>query len=404
MYKNTSRYTPLAPIKGGFGLPCVCIFVLSQIFVNSAFSQETNIPSKLRLIRANEMAGVVERGQMLRKLTGNVRFKHGKTTITCRQAIDYPKDERWVLIGDVVIFDDEKTLNADRVTYFANSKRYEANRNVLMTTENTVIHTDKLRYFINERKAIAEKNVKIINKKENTQLTSDFAEYYRNDEYTRLTQKPVFIQFDSTGKKETRIIGQVMESLERGKQIKVDQDVEIVHRDIRAQCGHAEYFRDDKKIILTIDPVAYQQNNKLEGTTIELRLADRKINEIHVIERALATLHADSSTKGEKPSTISGQKLIAHIKDDAVDKVDVNGTATCVYHIIEQGKYKGMNRAQGDSLTLFLLGNTIRRIIFDSKPGKSTGKFLPPGQVASDSEKKENQKSENKSAENGKNT
>jgi len=400
-YKNTSLY-PLAPLKGGIGLYCIFAFIL--ILVNPAFTQENNTPSKLRLIRANEMAGVVERGQRLRKLTGNVLFKHGKTTITCREAIDYPLDERWELIGDVVIFDDEKTLNADRVTYFANSKRYEANRNVLMTTENTVIHTNKLRYFLKERKAIAEKDVKIINKKENTQLTSDYAEFYRDDEYTRLTQQPVFIQFDSTGRQETRIIGKVMESLENGKQIKVDQEVEILHQDIRARCGHAEYYRDDEKIILTIDPITYQKNNKLEGNTIELHLADRKIKEVHVIERALATLLPDSSTKNDNPNTISGQKLVAYIKDDVVDKVDVIGTATCVYHLVERGKYKGMNRTQGDSLTLFLLGNNIRRIIFDSQPGKSTGKFLPPGYVESDDEQKANRKQEKKITANGKNT
>jgi lipopolysaccharide export system protein LptA len=378
-----------------------CVFILCALFGHSP-AQENEPPAKLRLIHANEMAGVVERGQKLRKLTGNVKFRHGKTTITCRQSIEYPLQGRWVLIGDVNIFDDEKTLKADRVTYFAKSKSYEALKNVELTTDSTVINTRKLKYFLKERKAIAEGEVKIVNTLERTQLTSEYAEYFRDDKYTRLTQNPVFIQFDSTGREETRILGKVIESIDGGAQIKVDQDVKIFHRDVRAQCGHAEYFKNDEKIILTTEPVVFQKNNKLEGQTIELHLVNRKIKEVHVIERALATLLPDSAQKNEKPSTISGQKLVAFINNDVVDKVSVDGTATCVYHLYEKGVYKGMNRAQGDSLTLFLFGNTIQRIIFNSKPGKSTGKFLPPGFDVAAGEADANRKQAKTQAGNGK--
>lgn len=378
-----------------------CALILFALFGHS-LAQENEPPAKLRLIQANEMAGAVERGQKLRKLSGNVRFKHGKTTITCRQSIDYPQQDRWVLIGDVNIFDDEKTLKADSVTYFAKTKIYEALKNVVLTTDSTIINTRKLKYILRERKAIADGEVKIVNTLERTQLTSEHAEYFRDDKYTLLTQNPVFIQFDSTGDEETRILGKVMESIDGGAQIKVDQDVEIFHRDIRAQCGHAEYFKNNEKIVLTTEPVVFQKNNKLEGQTIELHLANRKIKEVHVIERAMATLLPDSVQNNEKPNTISGQKLVAFINNDGVDKVSVDGTATCVYHLYEQGVYKGMNRAQGDSLTLFLFGNAIQRIIFDSKPGKSTGKFLPPGFDATVGEPDANRNQAKPQAGNGK--
>jgi hypothetical protein len=147
----------------------------------------------------------------------------------------------------------------------------------------------------------------------------------------------------------------------------------------------------------------YQKTNKQEGKTIELYLVNRQVEELHVLEQALATLSPDSTAKNGKPSTITGQKLIAHVKDGAVDRVDVSGTATCVYHLYENGVYKGMNRSQGDDLTLFLFGNAIQRIIFDSKPGKSTGKFTPPGRegsemrpAAQENEKREAVKKEKK--------
>lgn len=94
---------------------------------------------KLRLLHANEMTGVVEGNQQLRRLIDNVRFRHGQTDISCNLAIDYPGQERWLLIGNVLIKDKEKTLKADTVIYVAKSKLYRALRNVELMTDSTKI-------------------------------------------------------------------------------------------------------------------------------------------------------------------------------------------------------------------------------------------------------------------------
>lgn len=342
-------------------------------------AQEEKTSEKLRLLHANEMTGVVEGNQQLRRLIDNVRFRHGQTDISCNLAIDYPGQERWLLIGNVLIKDKEKTLKADTVIYVAKSKLYRALRNVELMTDSTKIFCDELNYDLAERKAIARYNVRVIDQKENTELTSGYAEHHRDTRYTLLKDDPVFVQYDSLGEEETRIVGETMEAIDGGQRVVVDKNVVITLTDIRATCGHAEYFRGKEKIVLTIDPVAYQKNNRLTGTTIELLLKEGKIQQVHVLERALAEFVPDSSAKKDRPSTISGKKLVAYIAGDFVEKIDVNGTATCVYYVEENGIDKGVNRAQGDSLTLLLSDNAIRRIIFESSPGKSTGKFLPPG-------------------------
>lgn len=364
----------------------LCRLIVLVLLCAGTGLQAQESASRLQLLHADELAGVVERGRPIRRVKGNVLFRHGQTEIRCKEAIDIPSENRWILRGQVVIHDKEKTLRADQVTYDATRKIYTASAQVTLVTDSTEIRASRMQYSLPQRKAIAEKAVRILNPGERNELQAEFAEYERDTEYARLTKNPVFIQYDSSGQEETRIIGEVMESYERGKKVSVDRNVQIYHGDIYATCGHADYLRQEEKIILSQDPVARQKNNELRGTRMTLLLQDRKIHEVHVLGNALATLFPDSADQSMKPSTISGQKLIAYIENDAVSRVRVEGTATCVYYLYEQGRYKGMNKSQGDELTLYLVGNSIRRILFDSNPGKSTGRYTPAAvSAASDS-------------------
>ena len=64
---------------------------------------------------------------------------------------------------------------------------------------------------------------------------------------------------------------------------------------------------------------------------------------------------------------------------EKVDKVIVEGTATSEYHVIEEGEEKGTVRVQGDKITLFVENQNLKRVIIESEPGSSTGRFLPVG-------------------------
>jgi hypothetical protein len=50
-----------------------------------------------------------------------------------------------------------------------------------------------------------------------------------------------------------------------------------------------------------------------------------------------------------------------------------------VYYVIEEGEDKGTNRVQGDRIMLHLANKELERIVIESDPGISNGKFLPPG-------------------------
>lgn len=335
-------------------------------------------PARVKLIHADEARGAMQQGQIVRRLVGNVHMVHGKTTIRCQQATEWPAEQRWVLWGDVIIDDDEKIIRADQVTYLERQRVYEAFRNVSVVSDSTTLTAQQVRYFIPQRRAVAVRDVKITNLRENIEMTSQQAEYLRNDEYIKATIDPVLVQYDSSGLEETRITGDEMESFQRGERFVVTKNVKITHREIRAECDHAEYLTSTEKLVLSTEPVAWQQNNELRGETIELYLAGRKLKKVHVINNAHATLK-DTTMASRKPDVLTGQTLTAHFDHDQLQRVVVSGTATCVYHIYEGRVYKGQNRTQADHITLYLWQNNIHRVVFESDPGRATGSFSPPG-------------------------
>lgn len=67
------------------------------------------------------------------------------------------------------------------------------------------------------------------------------------------------------------------------------------------------------------------------------------------------------------------------LRNEKVEKILVEGTATSVYHVIEEGKEQGKVRVQGDKITLFVDNQILKRVLIESDPGSSTGRYWPAG-------------------------
>ncbi len=356
----------------------IAIASLVVLFGSAAYPQ---VESQERLVleSAERLENTIEDGQVVRRLFGNVQFRQGSALLRCDLAMQYTRDEKTVFRGNVFLQDEEKTLTTHELTYYEREKTYVARGNVVFKNGPTTLFCEELIYDSRSKHAEARTMVRLYNEKEQVQLTSEFGEYFREREYARMTNDPVMVQFDSTGNEETRILGDVMESFDGGKRIKVTGNVRIFHGETRAQCQTAEYLADEKKVVLTDQPMAWQNNDELRGEVIELHLQDRKIREVHVINQAIAFSEGDSVLALDQPNILSGQQIVFYLTDGEVKRIVVEGTATSIYNMIEEGKFKGVNWVQGDRIELFLENQTVKRVRIESKPGTSTGKFLPPG-------------------------
>ncbi|MFQ5863666.1 MAG: LptA/OstA family protein [bacterium] len=351
------------------------IFVL-MAGISALFGREES--ERLRLIHADILKRENIGQQMVQKLEGNVKFQQGKTTIQCDMAIQVLGSDEAALIGHVQIFDENKSLFADTVYFYQKERKQIARGNVRSITELDTTTADRMTYYEVEEKMVSEGRVRIINPKERKILTSGYAEYYRTEEYGKIFEQPILIQYDSVGTEIMRIVGDTMETYNGGERTIVTGDVEITKPGIMARCGQAEYIKADEKMILNDKPEVSQRNQQISGDTLFLYLEESQLIRAEVVGQALAVSDADTLNKGRWVNKLTGHKMDFYFNNQEAEKVLVEKQATSIYHVIEDNEYKGSNEVSGDKIALFLSDGEVVRVLVDSAPDVSMGKYLPP--------------------------
>lgn len=350
---------------------------------------------RLRLKHADKAESYLKNKALVRKFYGNVMFAQGAMNLQCDELFSFENKKEYLLRGHVKIRDAEFRLAADSARYFANKKVFQTYGDVVLRSDSSQLEARMVTYFQSEKRAIAENQVNILDERQRVRITGQRAELQRLKKYTQITGDPVFIQMDSTGTEEMRIVGEKMESFEQGKRFAITDNVKITRDSTVATCGFASYLAESELIELQQDPVALNGGDKIVGDKMQLQMQDKKLQSILVTGNARFTSPPDSSIaeKGAE-NYLTGKSIQLFFKNNDVNKVQVNGTATSVYHVVnEDGVYQGQNWAQGDTIVISIADKGIERINIKSQPGNSLGKFTPPLANAADSSavsKKEN--------------
>jgi lipopolysaccharide export system protein LptA len=309
--------------------------------------------------------------------------------IFCDRARRIPDRSLVELLGNVEVREGKRRLLAERVYYYEDRRVQEAIGNVKMSDDRSELTAHKVTYFERDSLVVAELDVVMNQREKRVRLTSGKAEYRRREEYAKATIKPVLVELDSLGAEHMRITGEVVEMFSGGSRAKVTNNVEIIRDETRATCGEAEYFRDEKRLELRFEPVALREDEETKGEKIELFFnEEQKLVKSVVSGNATATSTVDSVRTGQRLNALSGGTITTHFKNEQADQVVVEETATSVYYVIEDGKEKGANRVQGDRITLFVEDKELKRVVVESRPGVSNGRFDPMNSALSDSSRR----------------
>lgn len=344
-------------------------------YVHSFSAQTTLAVERLQLVNADQCNGDKD---VVRICTGNVQFCQGQAVMLCDKATQYVQEGKVLFEDHVLIVKKGKELRADRITYFEESKIALAEQNVQFKDSTKTLSADKIYYYDSEDKAIAEGAVLITETKERFQLEGERAEYLRATGYAKVIGQPVLTKMDSLNKPEIVIRGKTMEMLSDGDSIKVLEEVVVTRADVVAHCGTLVFVQNDEKIELFDQPSAEQEDTYLGGNRLELLLEKNDLKAIHVIKDAIAISKNDSTPGLQLPYDIlTGEDILVQLKDDKIDSVTVTGRATSYYHVIEEGKEKGLNKVLGDRLMLSLKDGQLKKVKVFSKPSTSSGVFYP---------------------------
>jgi lipopolysaccharide export system protein LptA len=375
-------------------------------------AQDENV---IHLEHADSLVGLVLNGEQVRQLIGNVKFKQGKMTVTCKRAIQYLRSDKIGFEGEAEFYDGSMRMVASRGTYDGVTKTAEAFDRVMLEDSGTTINaaygkyffdqkmahfttnvsvsdsasqmtSDLLTYYRTEEHAIADGNVKIRSFHRQTTLYGDHFENFRKKSFSRMTGGPRLVQVDTAGaKKETLLVAaKTMESYRDTLERLVAQDsVRMVRGGLQAEGGYALLYTVLDSIILRKSPLVWYSSsptddNQVSGDSIFIKMDNHVLKSVYVRGSAFAISRADSLF-ANRFNQMSGQEIVMRFDSNQVKSVDVDRTATSLYYLFEEGKGNGMNKSSGDHVTLSFADGKIDKIKI---LGGVEGKYYPEKMIA----------------------
>ncbi len=148
--------------------------------------------------------------------------------------------------------------------------------------------------------------------------------------------------------------------------------------DMQGKCDSINYSTRDSILNMYSDPVIWADSTQLMGDFMQMYQKDKKPDMIYVHNWALGISRVDSTHFDQ----LSGKTLKAYIKNNAIYKVEVQGNAESIYHLVEKDKsITGVNTAQSDMLTIHIKDKKMDHIVMSPT---ATGVLYPESQLPDD--------------------
>jgi lipopolysaccharide export system protein LptA len=335
---------------------------------------------RLQLIHADSLVSMMLDHQRILKLTGNVKLIQGAAYITCDMAHWWENEDRVVAYGDVSIFDGKRTLTGDEVHYDGQTRTETAIGHVILESGSRQLQAEKVVYTQETEESNAFKNVIIRDLIEEVTLRGERAYYDRKADYGRVEGRPQLSKIDTTSGEEMIIHGMKMEAWGGEQRVLVTDSVSIDKGDLRAVCERAEYFSEEKTLVLKDNPVIWKQNREMRGDQIDIRLEGTQFRGGTIQGNAQVV-----STDSVYQDVLKGKTIQIEAVRDTIKQVIVDGQASSVYHLFdEEDKEQGTNTTTGDKIMLDFERDRLEKVIVESNPGRCTGLFTPIESSVSD--------------------
>ena len=154
-----------------------------------------------------------------------------------------------------------------------------------------------------------------------------------------------------------------------------NKNVKIFKTDLQAICDSLIYSEADSIFKFYKQPIIWSDTSQFTADTINIQMADEKIDRIYMIKNAFMINSPDE----ENFNQIKGKDITAYFENDDVRRMNIVGNAESVYWARDDDDaYIGANKVLCSSMLMYFGNNEVEDIRFYNKPD---GNFTPMGQV-----------------------
>ena len=183
--------------------------------------------------------------------------------------------------------------------------------------------------------------------------------YYREDgEIGIITDSAMAVEYSQ--KDTTYIHGDTLYSYAHGEEEKMIlsyKNVRVYHNDFQGVCDSLSFFSGDSILHLMQMPIIWNENQQITGDTIHIYPKDGTFDRMHVINNAMMIQEEDTIHYNQ----ISGKEIVAYIKDEKLEHVDISGNVESIFYPNDQGELIGLNTIKSSYMTIYFKEGKLER-------------------------------------------
>lgn len=367
--------------------------------------------SIIDLRHADQLRGMIQNGEEVRELIGNVHFvqfpaKGGLVKVWCDRALRYIVQNKIELYGNVKVIRDSVTIRSNEGIYYGDLRMMEGQNGVELERGKTFLTAVNAKYFIDEKRtlfwdhvvladtssiitcntmnyfeadtrSIATGNVHLFEKANAVNIFGDSLVHFERQKFTLIMKEPRLVRIDtsSAGIIDTMVVeSRIMQSYQdtTGCFVAID-NVRMVKSDLSSRCGTATYYIHKDKIILQTNPIIWSGENQITGDSIRVTMEDKRLRNLRVKYRATAISRADTMLT-DRFNQLTGRELTMYFRADKLEQIDVQRNATSLYYLFDNNEPNGVNKSSGDRIIIDFIEGKVDRI---KVIGGVQGQYLP---------------------------
>lgn len=348
----------------------IIYFLLLIFFISKSSAND----GRLHLVHADKTSGKMTNDERIHLWQGSVHAYQDTVTMYCDSALFYENQDKADFIGNVIIDDGHYKLKANKIKYNTKSRIATCIGYVRISGKTDSLYADKFVYNFKNKSANAFGNVFVWDKDEGSKLWGDKGFYLNEKKESHITGNAKLLKPEKDSQDTLIITSKKMEyyGLVPKKAIANDS-VRIFKNNLRAKCDSALYSITDEIVFLRVNPFAWQEDNKMSGTNIDLLLDSLKLREIVITGDSKVETLADSVTN--QFNLLRGKSIHVKIENDEPTLVIARDNASSIYLVEEDQEKQGTNAASSDSITVFFKEGLLDSI---NIAGGTEGTFYPP--------------------------
>lgn len=156
--------------------------------------------------------------------------------------------------------------------------------------------------------------------------------------------------------------------------------VRFFRTDMQGKCDSLVYWSKDSTVQMFTEPVIWSNKNQISAKYIEMINRSKGLDEIRMKDESFIIAMEDDSIRFNQ---IKGKNMTGFIRDNQLEKIDVNGNGESNYYARDKSGIIGLNKAQSSNITIYMNKGKVKKISFISSPD---GELKPLADLA-DSDK-----------------